>query len=115
MRTLITVLLLVMAGFVVSGCPSFHWYNPDKTLKQAKRDCQECYDQARVEAISEAILYKHKYGYQGSTGRSYRNLQFDRCMKQKGYSLVPEDELSPTVRKQFFSAADEHSYLLAGK
>ncbi len=115
MRTLTTVLLLVMAGFVVSGCSSVRWYNPDKTLKQAKRDCQECYDQARVEAIAEAAHYKHKYGYQGSTGRVYRNVQFNRCMKQKGYSLVPEDELSPTVRKQFFSAADDHSSLLAGK
>ena len=101
------------------GCRGhgFYWYNPDRTLKQAKHDCRVCEDKARLEAIEEAIHYKDKYAYQGSTGPVwpvYRNVQFDRCMKQKSYSRVPGDELSSTVRKRLFKVADERHQSVAG-
>ncbi len=101
------------------GCrgPGFYWYNPDRTLKQAKHDCRECENQARVEAIAEAIHYKHKYRYPGSIGPVwpvYRNVQFDRCMKQKSYSRVPGDELSSTVRMRLCEVTDVRYVIVAG-
>jgi len=113
-RFLSAIFLLAMPCFIGCESHSVCWYNPDRTLKQAERDCRECKDQARVEAIEEAIRYKHKYRYPGSIGPVYRNLQFDRCMKQKGYSRVPGDELSSTVRKRLFELADERYHTLAG-
>ena len=77
-------------------------------------DCRECYRQARVEAIEEAILYKHKYQYSGGTGRVYGNVQFNRCMKQNGYHRVPKDQLSSTVKKRYFGVSDDCAYSIAG-
>ncbi|MCP4607603.1 MAG: hypothetical protein GY845_02650 [Planctomycetes bacterium] len=113
-RFLSAIFLLAMPCFVGCRGHSFYWYNPDRTLKQAKHDCRECEDQARVEAIAEAIHYKHKYRYPTSLGPVYRNVQFDQCIKQKNYSRVPRDELSSTVRKRLFKMADERHQSVAG-
>ena len=77
-------------------------------------DCRECYRQAQIEAVEEAIYYKHKYRYLGGTGRVYGNLQFSRCMKQRGYHRVPEDQLSSNVKKRLFGVSDDSAYSLAG-
>jgi len=113
MRILTAVFLVAMAGFIGCGCRSVRWYHPDRTLKQAERDCRECHYQAQAEAIEAAIVYHRTYGGRGS-GPIYRDLQFDRCMKHKGYRLVPEDELSLAVRKRLFCVTGEWYYPIAG-
>jgi hypothetical protein len=113
MRILIAVFLVAMSGFVGCGGRSVCWYHPDRTLKQAKRDCRECHYQAQAEAIEAAPRDRLDGGVRGR-GPVYRNLQFDRCMKQKGYCLVPEDELSFPTRKRLFQVAGEWYYPIAG-
>jgi len=113
MRILTAVFLVAMAGFTGCGCRGVRWYNPDRTLKQAEGDCRECHYQAQAEAIEAAIVYHRTYGGRGS-GPTYGKLQFDRCMKHKGYRLVPEDELSLAARKRLFCVTDEWYYPIAG-
>ena len=113
MRILTAVFLVAMAGFIGCGCRSVCWYNPDRTLKQAKRDCRECHYQAQAEAIEAAWRDRLDWGVRGR-GPVYRDLQFDRCMKHKGYRLVPEDELSPTARNRLFHVVDDWYYSIAG-
>lgn len=113
MRILTAVFLVVIAGFFGCGCRSVCWYHPERTLKQAEGDCRECHYQAQAEAIEAAIVYRRTYGGRGS-GPVYSNLQFDRCMKHKGYRLVPEDELSFPTRKRLFQVAGEWGYPIAG-
>lgn len=101
-RQILTVfIIMVMAGLVGCTGRSVRWYHPDKTLKEAKRACRECHYQAQAEAILGDWWYM------------YREIEFDRCMKHKGYRLVPEDELRPTARKRLFSVASEF-YPIAG-
>ena len=120
MRILTAVFFVAMAGFIGCGCRSVCWYHPDRTLKQAKRDCRECHYQAQAETIEAA--WRHKLD-RAITGNYQpfdigwgvcRDLQFDRCMKHKGYHLVPEDELSPTARNRLFHVVDKWYYSIAG-
>ena len=113
MRILTAVFLVAMAGFVGCGGQGVRWYNPDRTLKQAEEDCRECHYQAEAESIEAAIVYHRTYGGRGA-GLVYIDLQFDRCMKHKGYRLVPEDELSFPTRKRLFQVAGEWYYPIAG-
>ncbi|MCH7557304.1 MAG: hypothetical protein IIB56_07580 [Planctomycetes bacterium] len=113
MRILTAVFLVAMAGFFGCGGRSVCWYNPDRTLKQAEGDCRECHYQAQAEAIEAAWRDRLDWGIRGR-GPVYRDLQFDRCMKQKGYCLVPEDELSFPTRKRLFQVAGEWYYPIAG-
>ena len=42
---------VLAAVTTLAGCgSSVYWYNADKTLKQAKQDCRECYVGAQTEA-----------------------------------------------------------------
>jgi hypothetical protein len=119
MRILTAVFLVAMAGFFECGCRSVCWYNPDRTLKQAKGDCRECHYQAQAEAIEDARRHKLDLPITGYDQTfeilwRYRDLQFDQCMKHKGYRLVPEDELSFPTRKRRFHVTGDWYYSIAG-
>jgi hypothetical protein len=107
-----------MVGFV--GCGnSVSWYRPGGTLKQIKQDCRECHYQAQAEAMEAAYrskLDQFVIGYdrfRRSVGPGYRDLQFDRCMKQKGYRLVTEEEVGHARRKRLFNVTGEWYYSIS--
>ncbi len=117
---------LVLISVTVAGCSIRHcyWYNPAKTLEEAKRDCRECYNEAVAEA-SEAVaeyyydhaappgrLYYFRRGIASSEadynalygwimwGDSYRQNVFRGCMKRRGYFRISADQLGQSVRKR---------------
>jgi len=118
--------ILLPIGFALStcSCAVHYWYDPAKTLNQARRDCRECYDQA-VTLASEDLA--HEY-YSRSPemrqrpycstrgdgldpvdlgplwestfwGDTHRENLFRGCMKSRGYRLAREDQLGRRVRK----------------
>ena len=118
MRILTVGFLVAMAGFVGCGGQGVRWYNPDRTLKQAEQFCRECHYQAQAEAIEAAWRHKLDRTITGDyqpfeISWGYRDLQFDQCMKHKGYRLVPEDELSLAARKRLFCVTGEWHYPIA--
>ena len=123
--------ILVLIGFLFGGCScaSHYWYNPDKTVNEAQRDCRQCYDQA-VRRASEGFADEY-YGrpaemresphfsarcdnLNGSDfgalrewtlwGTTHRENLFRGCMKSKGYRLTGKDELGPRVRTRSLAA-----------
>jgi uncharacterized lipoprotein YehR (DUF1307 family) len=67
------LILVTIVIFSVTGCGSKHWYKPDMTEEQFKRDSYEC---ERDVALAQA------------GGRQVMVGMFDRCMESKGYNLV---------------------------
>jgi len=130
MRTITSI--LVFTGFFLSGCsnPHYYWYNPEKSLSEARQDCRECYDEAVEQATDDATLeYYNRRPYEmreapySSTrsedeeridlrplwestnlGTSHRENIFRGCMKSRGYRLRREDRLDGTIRKSSLKA-----------
>lgn len=48
----ISAALLIAMLFFAGGCssPAYYWYDPDRTLEEAKADYMDCLDQARQES-----------------------------------------------------------------
>jgi hypothetical protein len=48
----ISAALLIAMLFLAGGCssPAYYWYDPDRTLEEAKADYMDCLDQARHES-----------------------------------------------------------------
>jgi hypothetical protein len=48
----VSAALLIAMLFAVGGCssPAYYWYDPDRTLEEAKADYMDCVDQARHES-----------------------------------------------------------------
>lgn len=124
MRAIASVLGLI--GFALSGCssPRHYWYNPEKSLNEARQDCRECYDKAVQQAAEDVAdeYYRRppevRESPYGSTrrkasesvdlrplwdstvwGTSHRENLFRGCMKSRGYQLIREDKLDRTIRK----------------
>ncbi len=113
--------LLLVATVWLAGCSSnsVRWYHPDRTLREVKADCKECHYQARTEATTAA--------YEESRDRSivapkssrggwaaYRETQFTKCMKDKGYVLTQDVRLKSSVKKRLYEVDNEY-YSIAGK
>ncbi|MHC4166969.1 MAG: hypothetical protein ACYSWQ_08430 [Planctomycetota bacterium] len=106
---------LVLAGITaLAGCGSpVYWYSADKTLPQAKQDCSECYVEAQTEAANARAQHRAHY-HQAYTGESlYRNTQFERCMRDRGYRQVPKYRMDATARTRTVSIQDK-LFSLAG-
>ncbi|MFH1719168.1 MAG: hypothetical protein ABIF19_17570 [Planctomycetota bacterium] len=128
----ITVWKLALIGLIAvatAGCSAHrcYWYNPARTLEQARQDCLECYDDALAQA-SEAMseYYSNRYttaapehfgedalgmsdadrmAIQGwnSWGAAYQDRIFRGCMRQRGYCRKKADKLDPSARKRILS------------
>ncbi len=107
----IALLLFVLVGL---GCrPAWpeYWYHPDKTLEEARKDCRECRDRARVHAQEEYILryrdsMEHRRPWQmeneviEQADRDFDKEQaFTACMTEKGYQQRREFPLDTEVRR----------------
>lgn len=114
-----SAITLVLISVTVAGCSIRHcyWYNPAKTLEEAKRDCRECYNEAVAEyyydhAAPLGWFYHFRRGIAGSEadynaldgwimwGDSYRQNVFRGCMKRRAYFRVRADQLGESVRKR---------------
>ncbi|MBN2181636.1 MAG: hypothetical protein JW715_06960 [Sedimentisphaerales bacterium] len=113
MRILRVVFILITAG--LTGCgPGSYWYNPEKNLDEARRDCRKCHKQAQMEAINAAIEFCRQYNEPFTGWSVYKNTQFKKCMKDKGYNFISEDRLDPIIRKRTVEYGDE-LYYISGK
>ena len=101
-------LFVIIACF---GCnePSQYWYNEDNTIRQADKDCRECYYQAQAEAIEASMQQSRDYGMSFSVSRNYMDTQFKKCMKDKGYIEIWDDNLDPDGRKRTVEYGADHS------
>ena len=118
MRFFRALFLLTMVGFV--GCGSApYWYRPGPTLKEVKQDCKKCHFQAQTEAMEAAYGSKLDPFVKGNDrflrgpGPAYRDSQFNRCMKLKGYRRVKKEELGDTKRRRLYSVTEQWSYPIA--
>ncbi|MBN1360533.1 MAG: hypothetical protein JW993_08075 [Sedimentisphaerales bacterium] len=111
-----------MLVLLCGGCSrKTYWYHPDRTLAQAQQDCRECYQQAQAEAaeaswdqrLDDAEIQEESTDKQWSY--AYEDSRFRRCMKRRGYSLVPERELKAPVRKRVLRMGPIQSFPLAGE
>ena len=124
-RRILEKAFLILAGlFIVCGCQGAHWYNPDKTLKEAKLDCRECHYQAEAESLASSWQNKRDMGVTNDdiTANDYRSMDelysenlFRQCMKDKGYQLVPDDELDHGINMRLFNVVSDYYYPIAGK
>jgi len=78
MKNLLIILLLLLGG-----CTP-HWYNSNKTLEEATKECRECdYDASMADFKADLLRY----------------YSFEACMKAKGYLLIDEEYLPPDFQK----------------
>ncbi|MGD9162668.1 MAG: hypothetical protein PVG39_29955 [Desulfobacteraceae bacterium] len=103
-----TVLFLIIA---CSGCggPSRYWYNENNTIRQADKDCRDCYHLAQIEAMETSKQMSRDYGTPFSVGKNYIDTQIKKCMKDKGYVEIWDDNLDPTVKKRTVEYGANHS------
>lgn len=121
--------IIAVIAVSIAGCSSrkCYWYNPARTLEQARQDCLECYDDA-LDTASEAMseYYSNRYNtaapeyyyeeHMGMSGADHRALQdwtswgsayqeriFRVCMRQKGYCRKKSENLDLSVRKNTLS------------
>ena len=123
MRRFGTVLLI---GLICLGCasrPEAYWYNPDKTLEEARTDCQACNRQAQAHAQEEHIRrYQDSITHgrpweMGSEAHEEANRDLDEynafiaCMNGKGYQRHRELPLGSDLRTGKCFGADRSQHL----
>ncbi|MEJ2702571.1 MAG: hypothetical protein P8Z79_09035 [Sedimentisphaerales bacterium] len=128
MRAIASILVLV--GLTAGGCagPQYYWFNPGKSLSEARQDCRECYARAVKEASEDVAeqYYRSRdmsLSPGGETvpwsthsehspgpdldalseselwGSTHRENLFRGCMDARGYQLTREDDLGREIRK----------------
>jgi hypothetical protein len=123
--------ILALTTLFVAGCSAnrCYWYQPDKTFKQARQDCRDCYSEALNDELKVDVAYessRHLSVYDRDP--EYRpdfddvitlhefNLQNATrgCMKRKGYRLTRASELGSEVRRKTTCAFGE-CFPIAGR
>lgn len=99
MKKLLCTIVLVL----ICGCGTSAWYQPEKNLEQAVRDCEEC----RYEVL--------KYGSGPSQGHIYSHDTevLIQCMRLRGYSFVDVSAL--LQNNQVRIREDRPFYTVVGK
>jgi len=122
MRTLSELTFALAIVVLVAGCdpePTHYWYNPMRSLEQARKDCKEC--QARVEKVKaetaaareaqrqkegkpESKEGKRRYDDRVDTLATWDDMYlenvFSGCMGGKGYFKVEAERLPPNVKRE---------------
>jgi uncharacterized lipoprotein YehR (DUF1307 family) len=73
-KILMLLILVTIVIFSVMGCGSKHWYKPDMTEEQFKRDHYEC---------QRDVIFAQSGGYWVHTIG-----MFEQCMGSKGYKWI---------------------------
>ncbi len=127
MRALVAFSIMML--LTVAGCssPSFYWYNPDRTLAQAKVDYLACQDQARQKAedmineqhydrlppaddsspVTGSLTERARYAKPDKTQDAWRG-RYEQSvitdsMRAKGYLRLGADHVPHGVRTKKFS------------
>ena len=109
MRILTAAFIFVIIISAGCGGPSRYWYNENNTIRQANKDCRDCYQLAQIEAMETSKQMSRDYGIPFSVGRNYRDTQFNKCMKDKGYLEIWDYNLNPDVKKRTVEYGANHS------
>jgi hypothetical protein len=126
----ITKILMLITLFV-AGCSAdrCYWYQPGATLKQARKDCRDCYCEAlndelkvdvQYESSRHVSVYDHDPEYlpyfDDVITLHELNLQNATrgCMKRKGYCLTRASEVGSEVQRKTTCAFGE-CFPIAGR
>jgi hypothetical protein len=109
MRILKAAFLFLIIACSGCGGPSQYWYKENNTIRQADKDCKECYYQSQIETMETSMQLRRDYGMPFSVGRNYRDTQFNKCMKDKGYLEIWDYNLDPDVKKRTVLHGANHS------
>ena len=86
MQRLMVLALLLTAVFAVVGC-STYWYQEGRSFEECKQARAEC----QAEVLKRSDLRNLTLQYE---------LKFiENCMTEKGYGLVPQDELPLDIKR----------------
>ncbi|MBN2271282.1 MAG: hypothetical protein JXN61_11750 [Sedimentisphaerales bacterium] len=88
------------------------WYNPERTLDQAKEDIERCYYEAFL--TEQGGAFSSGFGDDRTDPLVYVEMSVRQCMKQSGYGRVRLDELGPAVRGET-GFVHRMPYFLAGR
>ena len=96
-KSALATLLLLTSG---CGLSSRHrvWYNPEKTLEQAKEDIERCYYDAFL--TEQGGAFSPGFADDKKDPLMYVEMSAYQCMKHSGYSRAWADELGPAVRER---------------
>ena len=106
------LMLLFVPLLFCPGCRStvsdgFAWYKPNKTYEECQQDFLEChYD------VVKAIYKKYGYVRSGTIEGFERMVVCGTCMKERGYGLIPVEQLPVRVTRAKTSYG---SWEIAGK
>jgi len=77
----------------IAGCmeSQTYFYHPDKTLEQAKADCETCHE-ALIRATSGGTVADNDAYFESL------NRAGDKCMQDKGYSMLSKGKLPEGAR-----------------
>ncbi len=64
--------MILLAMVILSGCYRPSWYRSDTTYEQMRQDSENCKGKLML----------------GSTTREEKILQYENCMKERGYYLT---------------------------
>jgi hypothetical protein len=113
MKIQIAAYLLIIISCAGCGNHMLYWYNENNSYKQARQDCRDCIYQAQREAIEAAAQLSRDYGESFVKGYDYKQTLFDKCMKDRGYAEIRDDNLRPGIKKRIENYNDE-LYFIAG-
>ena len=113
MRIIAATCFLVI--FVCAGCgTSSYWYNKDNTYQHARSDCLDCMYQVQREILESTMQDDDNYEDSADVYGTYEQTLFEKCMKERGYDQVSENELDYRIRKGIVNHKEE-VHQIAGK
>ena len=87
MRRVITATLILIPMLLFTGCTTY-WYQADKTIDECKQARMGCFEE----------LKKHSSDWTDMGDYEFKFMK--DCMRQKGYTLLKENELPLRVRRE---------------
>jgi len=110
-KSALATLLVLTAGCSLSPGRRV-WYDPEKTLEQAKEDIERCYNEAFLSEQGNA--FSPGFADDKKDALMYVEISARQCMKQSGYSRARADELGPAVREET-GFVHRMPYFIAGR
>ena len=90
MPKLYVIILIITFLCFLSGCNSY-WYQQEKSFEQCHQDRQDCLDELKK--------YYDFDSFGKSIGKPEREFMYN-CMREKGYTLVKENELPQRTKRR---------------
>ena len=102
MRRVITAILILIPMLLFTGCTKY-WYQEEKSFLECEQDLDQCHSEMK----------RYRDDVQHSLG--VYDLRFEEeCMKEKGYRLVTERQLSLRIKRRGPDTSREQKHGVAG-